>query len=323
MNDILLPQEWVEDQSPHDIPRLELSIDDDQSLKVLKALASETRLGILNTLCEGPRNVSEIAKALDLPISTANLHLNILEEAGLLIVDLLPGTRGIQKLCAKAYSSVTLPIRKSDASAYRSTTVSMPIGAFTDCEVAPTCGLCTDTGIIGHLDQPASFYEPNRIHAQRLWFRHGYVEYRFPHRLPPQTTPSNLQLSFEACSEAPLHHYNWPSDISVWINGEEIGSWTSPADFGGERGALTPDWMNIDGSQYGLLKVWRVDRNGTFIDGSKISDVSIEGLQLAQRPYVTVRIGVKPDARHVGGINIFGHGFGNYPQDIVMNIQYF
>lgn len=312
----------VEEITEVGIPLLELTIEDAQSLKVLKALASETRLAILKLLCDGPHNVSEIASALELPISTANLHLGILEEAGLLIIDIRPGTRGMQKVCAKAYSSITLPIRKTDASIFRSTTVSMPIGAYTDCEITPTCGLCSDTAIIGHLDRSASFYEPNRIHAQRLWFHHGYVEYRFPHRLPPQTTPSSLQLSFEACSEAPMHHYNWPSDISVWINGVEIGMWTSPADFGGERGLLTPEWMAIDSSQYGLLKVWRVDTNGTFIDGNRISSVKLEDLGLLHREFVNVRIGVKPDAHHVGGINIFGRSFGNYPQDIVMNIHY-
>ena len=313
----------MEDTTAIIMPLLELNLGDAQTLKVLKALASEKRLGILKLLCDGPINVSEIATALEIPISTANLHLNILEEAGLLIVDIRPASRGMQKVCAGAYASITMPIRKTDASVFRSTNVSMPIGAYNDCEITPTCGLCSDTGVIGHLDRVASFYEPNRIHAQRLWFHQGFVEYRFPHRLPPQTTPSSLQLSFEACSEAPMHHYNWPSDISVWINGLELGFWTSPADFGGERGFLTPEWAAIDGSQYGLLKVWRVDTNGTFIDGNKISDVDIEALRLAERDFVSVRIGVKADAHHVGGINIFGRGYGNYPQDIVMNINYF
>jgi predicted transcriptional regulator len=35
---------------------------------------------------------------------------------------------------------------------------------------------------------------------------------------------------------------------------------------------------------------------------------------------ITVRIGVKEDAEHVGGINIFGRGFGNYDQDLMMRL---
>jgi predicted transcriptional regulator len=35
-----------------------------------------------------------------------------------------------------------------------------------------------------------------------------------------------------------------------------------------------------------------------------------------------VRVGVKENAANVGGINIFGREFGNYPQDILLRIDY-
>lgn len=306
----------------HVMPMLELDMNDPQSLKVLKALASEARLRILDLLGTGPYNVTEIAEALDMPISTANLHLNVLDEAGLLVIDLKPGIRGTQKVCSKAYATILLPSRKTDTRSYSSVEVMMPLGAYVDCEVAPTCGLYSETGAIGYLDQPTTFYEPDRIYAQRLWFHHGYVEYRFPNRLPPKVMPDSLHLSMEVCSETVLHHYDWPSDITVWINQTEIATWTSPADFGGVRGLLTPEWTAIYGSQYGLLKVWRVDKRGTFIDGTNYSNVTLSDLDLMAKDYIAVRIGVKPDAHHVGGINIFGRKFGNHPQDIVLNIYY-
>ncbi len=312
----------MSNEHTYGVPMLELNLGDEQALKVLKALASEARLRILNLLGAGPHNVSEIAEALGMPLSTANLHLSVLDEAGLLITDWRPGARGTQKVCARAYTTVTIPFRNTNAHIYRSMAVSMPVGAYTDCQIAPTCGMHSETGIIGYLDRPAAFYEPDRIEAQRLWFHHGYVEYRFPNRLPPQTSPDSLHLSFEACSEAPMHHYDWPSDITVWINDVEIGTWTSPADFGGEQGILTPDWVSIDSSQYGLLKTWRVDHKGAFIDGAKVSDVPLTALCITDQDFIAVRIGVKPDARHVGGINIFGRKFGNHAQDIVLNIYY-
>ena len=37
---------------------------------------------------------------------------------------------------------------------------------------------------------------------------------------------------------------------------------------------------------------------------------------------VTFCIEVKEDAKHVGGVNIFGKKFGDYPQGIIMNITY-
>ncbi|MER9545553.1 transcriptional regulator, partial [Mesorhizobium sp. M0437] len=36
---------------------------------------------------------------------------------------------------------------------------------------------------------------------------------------------------------------------------------------------------------------------------------------------IRVRIGVKDDAKRPGGINIFGKGFGNYDQDILLRIK--
>jgi predicted transcriptional regulator len=200
--------------------------------------------------------------------------------------------------------------------------LSMPIGAYVDCQVTPTCGIASAGGLIGLLDDPTSFYEPEHVDAQLIWFHQGFLEYRFPNRLPAGAQPESLRLSMEICSEAPLYNLNWPSDISVWINGVEIGVWTSPADFGGERGRLTPEWWTPRNTQYGLLKVWHVGKHATEIDGAPLSSVTIDGLQLAQGRFITVRIGVKSDATHVGGLNLFGSRFGNYPQDLVLRIGY-
>jgi predicted transcriptional regulator len=67
---------------------------------------------------------------------------------------------------------------------------------------------------------------------------------------------TKLELSMEICSEAPEFALDWPSDITLWINGVEV------------------------------------------------------------------RLGVKADARNVGGLNLFGRKFGNYGQDILMRTKY-
>ena len=53
----------------------------------------------------------------------------------------------------------------------------------------------------------------------------------------------------------------------------------------------------------------------------KISPVSLADLDLSNHHSIRLRIAVKPDAKHPGGINIFGRGFGNYDQDIIMRLQ--
>ena len=148
------------------------------------------------------------------------------------------------------------------------------------------------------------------------------VDYRFPNRLPPSAQPKSLRLSMEVCSEAPLYHLDWLSDATVWINGVEVGTWTSPAGFGGEQGLLTPEWWTPRNTQYGLLKIWHVNGVEAEIGGMHISDVTVNDLHLHQASFIRVRIGMRSDAAHAGGLNLFGHKFGNYPQDIVLRMNY-
>ncbi len=299
------------------------AVDGDEPVaEVFQALASRTRVAILRYL--GDRNVAvnQIARDLDLKPSTATMHITILEHAGLLHSELQPASRGLQKVCARTYDELVFDLPRGPRHTRDSVDVEMPIGGFSDFSVEPTCGLVTATGLIGFLDDPAAFYEPARLEAQLLWFRSGYVEYRFPNRIPPGAKAHSLQLTAEICSEAPLHDLDWPSDIAVWINGVALGEWTCPSDFGGQRGRLTPSWWEEKDSQFGVLKRWLVTGDGATIDGVRLSTVDLEALELNAGKPIVVRIGVRPDADNVGGLNLFGRAFGNYPQDLNLRIEY-
>src|SRR5215216_7706069 len=92
---------------------LELLADDHNLQKleaVTKALGSETRLEILRFLSAHTCTVLEIAEALDLPASTATLHINVLAKAGLIETDLQPATRGLQKVCARVYDRIVIQL---------------------------------------------------------------------------------------------------------------------------------------------------------------------------------------------------------------------
>ncbi|MBX3000879.1 MAG: helix-turn-helix domain-containing protein [Caldilineaceae bacterium] len=294
----------------------------EESINVAKALGSTQRLRILDYLQTRVANVSEIAEALDMPLSTANLHINILEESGLIRSDLISASRGVQKVCARIYDMVVLQLPRTTVQFDKHVNIHMPIGAYTECHIAPTCGLATESTVIGYMDDPVSFYEPARFSAQLIWFRQGYLEYLFPYRANAESQPKSIVLSMEICSEAPNHHPDWPSDIFMEINGQPIGTWTSPGDFGGERGNLTPEWWEEWNSQYGLLKSWRVDQSGAWIDGIWLSGVTINDLNLDSQPFIRVRFGIHKDAHNVGGLNLFGRKFGNYPQDITLQIHF-
>jgi predicted transcriptional regulator len=131
-----------------------------------------------------------------------------------------------------------------------------------------------------------------------------------------------LEISFEACSEAPMYRDPWKSDIEVAVNGKPIGIWVSPSDNGGRRGLLNPPWWSDTSTQYGFLKTWRIDQSGTYLENVPVSAVTIMDLNLNTQPYIAVRIGVSAQAEHVGGMNLFGKGFGDYEQDLVMRVGY-
>lgn len=302
-----------------------IDVNDDLSAAetIFKGLASEPRLKILRYLYGNVRSINDIASALEMPPTTVAMHIGVLEEAGLVRTELQSASRGRQKMCSRIhYDRLVVILPRTKPSAKQPIEISMPIGAYTDCQVTPTCGLAAYDRVIGEVDNPVMFYHPDRMEAQLIWLKAGYLEYRFPNSLPKDVILESLQFSMEICSEAPTHADDWPSDITLWVNQIEIGTWTSPADFGVVRGTLTPDWWNEWSSQYGLLKLWRIAQNGSYVDGSRISDITLDELNLAQSNYISMRIGIKPNATYAGGLNLFGHGFGNYPQDIVMRINY-
>jgi predicted transcriptional regulator len=301
---------------------VDASAADGQALELLKALASETRIAILSYVGDRVVPVNRIARDLDLPQSTATMHVAVLERAGLLHTALEPASRGLQKVCARSYDELVIDLPRGVHHTRDAVEVSMPVGGYSDFAIEPTCGLASTTKLIGYLDDPNSFYEPDRLEAQLVWFRSGYLEYRFPNRVPPGARIESLQLSAEVCSEVPLHDLDAPSDISVWIDDRHLGVWTCPSDFGGQRGRLTPVWWPVEDSQYGVLKRWRVTRSGTSVDGVPLSGVTLEQLDLRPGRPLRVRLGVRPEAAHAGGINLFGRAFGNYPQDIVLRIEY-
>jgi predicted transcriptional regulator len=301
-----------------------LVVDSSKDARLLRALASEVRVRILELLQNRELNVTEVAKELAIPQSTATTSILQLEEAGLVESHTANGVKGGQKVCSARYKEILIAFNPSAASNGNShIDVEMPVGLYTSYEVSVPCGLCSRDGIIGYLDVPATFFSPERIKASLVWFEKGYVEYKFPNNTlyaNKKRQLEKLELVMEISSEVPGTDKKWLSDISVWINDAEIGIWTSPGDFGDHRGKFTPPFWKLEGSQYGILTAWRVDSTGSFVNDSRISGVALDDLTLYKHHSIRVRIGVKDTAKHVGGVNIFGKGFGNYDQDIVLKL---
>lgn len=298
-------------------------IDPNKELNVIKGLSSEIRIKILNKLRHGEQNINDLASLLSLPQSTVATNIIILEKAGLVSSEIRKASKGNQKVCKSIFDEYVISFQDEKKIDNESIIVDMPVGLFIEYDVSAPCGMCTSKKIVGFLDTPESFLEPERISAGLLWFEKGFVKYQFPNNsINKKKSVKKLEVMVELSSEIPGTNPKWLSDITLEVNDKDVGTWTSPGDFGDKRGKYTPDWWKLEGSQYGLLKTWTISEEGSFVDGKFISKLSIDDLELDLHHSIKVKFEVKEDAENVGGINIFGKGFGNYNNDIKLILSF-
>jgi len=287
------------------------------SLPVYEALASSVRLRIIQLLSKNKLNVKELASELNLSSAIVTMHVKKLETAGLIATD----RQGRSKVSSLKVDAININFPEKIYTAYETLETSIPIGQYTNYEITPPCGLATSEDFIGVNDHPKYFMDPKRMDAQILWFTQGFIEYQVPNLLE-ESQLEMLEISLEIASEFPFSNNNWPSDITFYLNGKELGTWTSPGDFSDVRGKNNPSWYPDNLNQYGLLKTIRIMAHGTYMEGEPLSDVRITDFPLSETQLWTLRVEVKEDAKNVGGCTIYGKNFGNHDQDINLKLFY-
>lgn len=298
---------------------------EEELVKTAHARSSPVRLRILELVNTDKLSIADIARRLQIPASSAALHIRELQEANLVRIEMQPGTRGSVKLCTRAMDKIDIRLTEMNGNVSDTLSVEMPIGAYTDCQGKETCGIANADGIIGSDDEEETFFLPERLKAQMLWTSAGYVEYQLPNKLrtvPFRTKVTSIAVCMEICSEAAGYQDNRKSDITLWINGKDCGTFTSPGDFGSRRGKNNPPSCGAGRTQYGLLTTWTVTDEGSFVNDSRGASTAIDDLDLLSRSRITVRIGNREDARNVGGFNLFGRAFGDDDRDIVLRVTY-
>ena len=301
-----------------------LNVDPELHFAVIRGLSSPVRIQILKLLQrKGPMNVNQISEAFGLPQSTIATNIQILQESGLIDTQTLKATKGQQKICTARFDEIVIRLdEESIQQVDNIVEVAMPLGLYTSCGVRAPCGMCSTQRVIGVLDVPDLFLDPARMQAALLWFGRGYVEYKFPNNAKLLNVGIEaIEFSLELSSETPGTNSNWPSDISLWVNDIKVGTWTSPGDYGDKRGIYTPHWWKLAGSQYGELTSWTISDTGTTVGTKKISDVTLSQLAIEEHHSIRLKIGIDDSATNPGGINIFGKGFGNHNQDILMKLH--
>lgn len=291
------------------------------SLIIYEALASDTRLKIINLLARRDMNIKTLAQELFMSSAIITRHIKKLEEAQIVKTERAPGIAGSQKICKLAIDQLFVQFPKIIYPEYERLNANIKLGHYTDYQIEPTCGLATKDYEIGTPDEAKYFMDSDRMNAEIIWFSRGFIEYKIPNTLQPHQIPEVLELSLEISSEFPGSNNNWPSDISFFVNDINVGTWTVPGNYADVRGKLTPNWWPDTNSQYGLLKTLRINNTQTNVDGDFISGTTIHDIDF-HSDLLTFRLCVNPDSDHVGGLTIFGKNFGNHPQDIEYTLYY-
>lgn len=300
---------------------LQLDLTED-SLLIYETLASATRLKMLNIIGNEKISVGEIAKQLNLSNAIITRHIQKMEDAKLIHSERGTGKNKGKKMVFLNVDDIHINFPKKIYLPFKKHQFDLKVGHYTNFAIEPTCGLATTKSIIGELDKPKFFMDSNRVDAALIWFSEGYVEYTIPNSLEKKEIPELLEISFEIASEFPNSNNTWPSDIDIYVNDLLIATYTAPGNYSDIRGKYTPDWWNDRFSQYGLLKHVRVNHYDTGIDGHTCSDISLEDLHLEQSEFIKIRFEASANAKNSGGLTLFGKGFGNYDQNICVNIFY-
>lgn len=304
--------------------KMHLTLQNDDMLeKIATALNSKTRRKIISLLTTNSYTVLEIAEKLNMSVSNISFHLNLLKQASIINVTHNHSKRGNEKIIALEKHCLEILFvddKKAElSSSLKTLQTELPIGSFNVFDVTPPCGIADAEGLLlGAESNPDIFYNYRRIKGEIIWFTQGFLEYHFSNNALKNKILNGLQISLELCSECANYNNSFKSDITFSLNDKEIGTYTSPGDFGGRMGKYTPKNWPTGSTQYGMLVQIRIDEKGVWINQNNIStEETIDDFAfITKERCLKFKIEVKKNAKYLGGLNLFGSKFGDYPQGI-------
>lgn len=295
---------------------------DESNLAIFQALSSNTRLRILALIRENEMSIKDLGEALNLSSSVITKHIKILEAVDIIESYSLAGIHGLKKFSKIKTNEIQVILNNNyEVSAPEITEIDVPVGSYSSFQVYAPCGLASKKELLGILDDPRYFASPNKSKSSIIWFTAGYLEYSIPIYEIDFERLGEIEISLELCSEYPGYNNSYKSDILFYLNGIKLGKWRSPGDFGDRKGRYTPKWWTL-GSQYGLLKMIKINENGVFLDGIQLSNVPLTEFIKETDVQLQFKIESPKETEYPGGINLFGKNFGNFDQDIKVKCHY-
>ena len=288
-----------------------------------KALESIDRIKILDLISKKQYTLSQLAKELYLTPSSVAFHLKILMDAGLIDTEAIPNKKTVRYIYTRE-TSLLINLRRvteyrAENEPYR---VSIPIGQYSDIQLDKECGISSEKNLI--TTNQNDLFLKERADAQLIWSsRACFIEYSTSNIYASKNKVQSISFTFEICSEAYGYNSDYPSDITLSINGIELCVFHSKGDFGDRYGRYTPSWWFIESTKYGVLVNLLVNDRGVFLNEDLVNEnIKLSDLKLDQGNKTTLRIEVKKDATNCGGLNLFGEKFGDYAQNIELLIKY-
>lgn len=294
----------------------------DEAQNLLSCLASPMRIKIIELLkLNSEMSLDEIAKKLNITNGALTSHIKVLEEAQIINIRLVPLYRGTKKMCSLLEDKLIIELfDKQNSLPYYE--LELNVGQYDSYSVNSPCGLATTQNVVGGYDSEIYFSYPDRFNADLVWFTNGYVLYKFPFILKESEKVKEIQITVEMASEAPGGAMDYPTSADITVNGIKVGSDYLPGERFDRKGRLTPSWWKANFGQYGWLKLYTINEEGTFFNGEKVSDVSLNDLKLYERKTIELKISCLSSKESEGGITLFGKNFGDQSQGIKLRVIY-
>lgn len=294
----------------------------DQAIPVLNALGSQIRINIVKLLCSNNElSLNDIAQKLNITNGALTPHIKILNEAGLINIRLVTLPRGVSKMVSLAEDKIIIEFFDSSLT-IPSYDLELNVGQYSEYKACSPCGLATFENFVGGLDSDIYFTFPDRFKAEIVWLTSGYLVYSFPYLVSSDQNVEEIQITMEISGEAPGTAKHYPSTIDLFINDIHLGKDYLPGERFERRGKLTPSWWKDNYAQYGWLKLYSINNEGTYFNGERVSDVTISDLNLDKDKVINFKISCEDRSINKGGITLFGKRFGDQEQGIKLRISY-
>ena len=308
-------------------PKLSILNDEDIDKIALycNALGDKKRLIILRELQNPPFKITltDLARKLNIPVTSLVHHVEVLENANLLNVfyknDDKKNTRVLGRKTSEIHLNLYRPV-EPEVIKHLCETQEVKVGHYVNFEGGKLL-FATNTQVYSLQDN--HYFLPQRYEAELVYTRYGVIEYYFDNSVTKKGIVEKIMLYLEICSEFAFYDMNHKSDITFWINNKEVTTYTCKGDYGDRRGKQNPDWWLDVNTQYGEMLCLSIDDKGVYINGTLANDkITVKDLMLEEDNKISIKLGNKKAATNPGGFNIFGKGFGDHPQDIVLKIYY-